>query len=267
EAPKVGDPLRVWRKLDVDGTTYIARNKQSVAVDLRKPEGRVSLLAIKSDVIIENFKPGTLEKWGLGPEALHRYNPSLIFTCVSGYGQTGPWVPRPGYASVCEAETGSRYIHGFPDPENGGLSGPPVRPDMGSVAGLQAASGIVSFLAIRVRILQYSSYAIQGHMLSIAVRSTSRIVPEYDRKGKVRVVDRFVSHSSVTGIAPANDYPCVPDLEAPTVPSFIVIGANGDSIYNRLMQVVECPDLTGPAVALRDLSKKIEVDASGETLD
>ncbi|GAW00700.1 l-carnitine dehydratase bile acid-inducible protein f [Lentinula edodes] len=234
EAPKTGDPLRVWRELDVDGTSpwfrSIARNKRSVAIDLRKPEGRelVKRLAIKSDVIIENFKPGTLEKWGLGPEDLHPYNPSLIFTRVSGYGQTGPWAPRPGYASVCEAESGFRYINGFPDVQTGGLSGPPVRPNISlgdSVAGLHAAFGTVLALLARRE------------------KRKQGIVPEYDRKGKIR----GPSGSSVTGIVPTNAYPCLPDTESPTVPSYIVIGANGDSIYNRLMQVVERPDLTGPS--------------------
>ena len=107
----------------------------------------VKKLALKSDILLENFKPGTLEKWGLGPSSLHPYNPSLIFTRVSGYGQTGPWASRPGYASVCEAESGFRYINGFPE---GG--GPPVRPNMSlgdSVAGLHAAFGTVLALLAR----------------------------------------------------------------------------------------------------------------------
>ena len=124
----------------------------------------VKMLALKSDVILENFKPGSewrrsilcidanhrrraaLEKWNLGPADLHPLNPSLIFTRVSGYGQTGPWASRPGYASVCEAESGFRYITGQPDPETGALSGPPVRPNISlgdSVAGLHAAFGTV----------------------------------------------------------------------------------------------------------------------------
>ncbi|KAJ3781465.1 CoA-transferase family III domain-containing protein [Lentinula aff. detonsa] len=255
EAPKGGDPLRVWRELDVDGTSpwfrSIARNKRSVAIDLRKPEGRelVKRLAIKSDVVIENFKPGTLEKWGLGPEALHPYNPSLIFTRVSGYGQTGPWAPRPGYASVCEAESGFRYINGFPDPETGGLSGPPVRPNISlgdSVAGLHAAFGtVLALLARREKRKQGQNkgMTVDVSILESMLNLMEGVVPEYDRKGKIR----GPSGSSVTGIVPTNAYPCLPDVESPTVPSYIVIGANGDSIYNRLMQVVERPDLTGPA--------------------
>ncbi|KAG6901898.1 hypothetical protein C0995_006851 [Termitomyces sp. Mi166 len=226
EPPRIGDPLRVWRELDEDGTSpwfrSIGRNKKSVAIDMRKQEGRdlVKQLAIKSDVVIENFKPGSmsstknscksltnvilaLERWGLGPADLRPHNPSLIFTRVSGYGQTGPWAPRPGYASVCEAESGFRYINGFPDADTQGLAGPPVRPNISlgdSIAGLHAAFGTT----------------------------------------------RGPSGSSVTGIVPTNAYPCLPDPSAPSVPTYIVIGANGDSIYNRLMEVVKRPDLTGP---------------------
>ncbi|KAI5987352.1 CoA-transferase family III domain-containing protein, partial [Pisolithus orientalis] len=150
EPPSVGDPLRVWRELDADG----AENKKSVAIDLRKDEGRelVKWLAAKSDVVLENFKPGTLEKWGLGPSDLHPLNPSLIFTRVSGYGQTGPWSSRPGYASVCEAESGFRYINGLVDPKTDGHAGPPVRPNISlgdSVAGLHAAFGTVLALMSR----------------------------------------------------------------------------------------------------------------------
>ncbi|KAJ8072408.1 hypothetical protein AAF712_007938 [Marasmius tenuissimus] len=255
EPPNVGDPLRVWRELDVDGTSpwfrSIARNKKSVAIDLRKQEGRelVKRLAIKSDVLIENFKPGTLEKWKLGPDSLHPYNPSLIFTRVSGYGQTGPWAPRPGYASVCEAESGFRYINGFPDPDSGGLSGPPVRPNISlgdSVAGLHAAFGTVLALLSRQRKRKRGrpgGTTVDVSILESMLNLMEGIVPEYDRKGKIR----GPSGSSVTGIVPTNAYPCLPDPDSPSVPSYIVIGANGDTIYNRLMNVVGRPDLTGPA--------------------
>ena len=110
-------------------------------------------LALKSDVLLENFKPGTLEKWNLAPSDIHPYNPSLVYTRVSGYGQTGPWAKRPGYASVCEAESGFRYINGFPEGSGGGgLDGAPVRPNISlgdSVAGLHAAFGTVLALLAR----------------------------------------------------------------------------------------------------------------------
>jgi len=255
EPPKVGDPLRVWRELDVDGTSpwfrSIARNKKSVAIDLRKPEGRelVRQLAIKSDVIIENFKPGTLERWQLGPADLHEHNPSLIFTRVSGYGQTGPWAPRPGYASVCEAESGFRYINGFPDMQSGGLSGPPVRPNISlgdSIAGLHAAFGTVLALLQRQNKFK-TNPAATGSTVDVSIVESmlnlmEGIVPEFDRKGKTR----GPSGSSVTGIVPTNAYPCLPSLDAPETPCYIVIGANGDTIYKRLMDTIGRPDLTGP---------------------
>ncbi|KAG5651308.1 hypothetical protein H0H81_009133, partial [Sphagnurus paluster] len=249
EPPKIGDPLRVWRELDVDGTSpwfrSIGRNKKSVAIDLRNPEGRelVKQLAIKSDVIIENFKPGTLEKWSLGPSDLHPHNPSLIFTRVSGYGQTGPWAPRPGYASVCEAESGFRYINGFPQGEGLGL---PVRPNISlgdSVAGLHAAFGTVLALLGRQR---HSSATPSGTTVDVSIIESmlnlmEGIIPEYDRKGKVR----GPSGSSVTGIVPTNAYPCLPEPSAPGVPTYVVIGGNGDSVYVRLMQTIKRPDLVG----------------------
>ncbi|KAK0430059.1 CoA-transferase family III domain-containing protein [Armillaria borealis] len=253
EPPRLGDPLRVWRELDTDGTSpwfrSIGRNKKSVVIDLRKAEGRelVKQLAIKSDVLLENFKPGTLEKWGLSPDFLHPYNPSLIFTRVSGYGQTGPWSPRPGYAAVCEAEAGFRYINGFPDPKTGGLAGPPVRPNMSlgdSVAGLHAAFGTVLALLSRQSKIQRGENG--GSIVDVSILESmlnlmEGIIPEYDRKGKVR----GPSGSSVTGIVPTNAYPCLPEPGSST-PTFIVIGANGDTIYNRLMTAIGRSELTGP---------------------
>ncbi|TFK45117.1 CoA-transferase family III domain-containing protein [Crucibulum laeve] len=274
EPPNVGDPLRVWRELDVDGTSpwfrSIARNKKSVAIDLRKPEGRelVRQLAIKSDVLLENFKPGTLEKWSLGPADLHPHNPSLIFTRVSGYGQTGPWAPRPGYASVCEAESGFRYINGFPDPASGGLLGPPVRPNISlgdSIAGLHAAFGTVLALLSRVRQKTTGSSGITGTTVDVSIVESmlnlmEGIIPEYDRKGKMR----GPSGSSVTGIVPTNAYPCLPDSPSSTTPTYIVIGANGDTIYNRLMNTIGRPDLTGPSYQQNHhrVSKQSEIETA-----
>ncbi|KAJ6545439.1 CoA-transferase family III [Mycena capillaripes] len=257
EAPKKGDALRVWRELDVDGCSpwfrSIGRNKKSVAIDLHTPQGRelVRKLALRSDVLIENFKPGTLEKWSLDPASLHPRNPDLIYTRVSGYGQTGPWASRPGFASVCEAESGFRFINGFPDPETGGLSGPPVRPNISlgdSVAGLHAAFGTV--LAILQRQKKKEKGEAGGTIVDVSILESmlnlmEGIIPEYDRMGKVR----GPSGSSVTGIVPTNAYPCLPAPSAPDTPVYIVIGANGDSIYTRLMHLVGAPHLVGPAYA------------------
>ncbi|KAI0629554.1 CoA-transferase family III [Trametes polyzona] len=257
EPPKVGDPLRVWRERDVDGVSpwwrSIARNKKSVTIDMRKEEGRnlVRKLAVKSDVLLENFKPGTLEKWNLGPADLHPLNPSLIFTRVSGYGQTGPWSPRPGYASVCEAESGFRYINGTPDPETGGLLGPPIRPNLSlgdSVAGLHAAFGtVLALLARKAREAQGQpgGQTVDVSIFESMVNLMEGIIPEYGRKGKIR----GPSGSSLTGIVPTNAYPCKPAPSAPHTPAYIVIGANSDSIYARLMRALGRDDLVGPAFA------------------
>ncbi|KAG1788666.1 CoA-transferase family III domain-containing protein [Suillus plorans] len=257
EPPSTGDPLRVWRELDIDGTSpwfrSLARNKKSIAIDLRKQEGReiVKRLAVRSDVIVENFKPGTLEKWGLGPQELHKENPSLIFTRVSGYGQTGPWASRPGYASVCEAESGFRFINGQPDPNTGLLSGPPIRPNISlgdSVAGLHAAFGTV--LALLSKQKKASRGEQGGETVDVSIMESmlnlmEGIIPEYDRKGKVR----GPSGSSVTGIVPTNAYPCLPLPSTPTSPTYIIIGANGDTLYARLMHAIGREDLIGASYA------------------
>ncbi|KAF9047666.1 CoA-transferase family III domain-containing protein [Panaeolus papilionaceus] len=273
EPPTGGDPLRTWREVDEDGTgpwfRSLGRNKKSVGVDLKDERGRGVVRALmrgegkgKVDVVLENFKPGTLEKWGLGPADIHPYNPDLIYTRVSGYGQTGPWAHRPGYASVCEAESGFRYINGYPD-EHGNLVGAPVRPNISlgdSVAGLHAAFGTVLALLARQRKKQTDGEGKEfaGRIVDVSIVESmlnlmEGIIPEYDRKGKIR----GPSGSSVTGIVPTNAYPCLPSPSstpsAPSTPSsgppkysYIVIGANGDSIYIRLMHAISRPDLTSP---------------------
>ncbi|KZT01487.1 CoA-transferase family III [Laetiporus sulphureus 93-53] len=257
EPPGVGDPLRVWRELDVDGVSpwwrSIGRNKKSVTIDLRKQEGRelVRKLAIKSDVLLENFKPGTLEKWILGPANLHPHNPSLIFTRVSGYGQTGPWSSRPGYASVTEAESRFRYVNGFPDLETGAMSGPPVRPNLSigdSVAGLHAAFGtVLALFSRRAREAkgQHGGQTVDVSLLESMINLMEGVIPEYDRKGKIR----GSSGSSITGIVSTNVFPCKPSPTNLHVPSYIVIGANANSMYVRLMSAIGRPDLTGPHYA------------------
>ncbi|KAG5642511.1 hypothetical protein DXG03_002612 [Asterophora parasitica] len=227
--------------------------------------GLVKQLAIKSDVIIENFKPGTLEKWSLAPADLHPHNPSLIFTRVSGYGQSGPWAPRPGYASVCEAESGFRYINGFPDPVSGDLAGPPVRPNISlgdSVAGLHAAFGTVLALLGRQRNTSNGT-TVDVSIVESMLNLMEGIIPEYDRKGKTR----GPSGSSVTGIVPTNAYPCLPTSSSPasaSTPTYVVIGANGDSIYARLMHAIGRQDLTGPSYAQNHhrVARQPEIEAA-----
>ncbi|KAI9022491.1 CAIB/BAIF family [Hyaloraphidium curvatum] len=234
EPPQGGDPLRGWRGLDKDGVSpwwrSLARNKKSVALDLRKPEGRTIArnLALKSDVLIENFKPGTLEKWGMGPDDLLQANPSLVITRVSGYGQNGPYAPKAGYASVCEAMAGFRYVTGFPGE-------PPVRPNISlgdTVAGLHAVIGILLALVARNKLKPGSG----GQVVDVALYESmlnvmEGAIPEYDRLGKTREP----SGTTVTGIVPTNVYQCKGGM--------VVIGGNGDSIYKRLMSAAGRADL------------------------
>ena len=229
--PLNGDPLRNWRVLR-DGTSLwwysLARNKKSVALDLQTDVGRslVRRLAAQCDVIIENFKPGTMEKWGLGPDVLKAQKPDLIYVRVSGYGQTGPYASKPGFASVCEAIGGLRYVNGFPDR-------PPVRPNLSlgdSLAGLHAVVGILLSLIARGKtglgqVVDVAIYEAVFNMLE-------GVVPEYDGAGVVREP----SGSTLTGIVPSNTYLCGDG-------KYVVIGANGDSLFQRLMRAIGRPEM------------------------
>ncbi|CAG8607579.1 6105_t:CDS:2 [Paraglomus brasilianum] len=238
EPPESGDPIRVWRHIDSDGVSpwyrSIARNKKSCEINLRTEEGRslVKDLANKSDVLIENFRPKTMEKWGLGPDVLYETNPGLIYTRVSGYGQTGPYAMKPGYASVCEAMAGFRYINGYPNSA-------PVRPNISlgdSVAGLTAAFGTVLSLLAKQRLShtqRKSGQTIDVSIVESMFNMTEGILPEYDRFKTIRQP----SGTTVTGIVPTNAYPCKDG-------KYVIIGANGDSIYKRLMIAANREDLT-----------------------
>lgn len=233
EPPGKGDALRGWRSLDASGTSYwwysIARNKKSVTANLRTEAGRavVKRLIESADVVIENFRPGTMEKWGLGPDDFKESNPGLVYTRISGYGQTGPLATRPGYASVSEAFSGFRYLNGFPDR-------PPVRPNLSmgdSLAGLHAALGTLLSLLHRER------HQAPGQVVDIAIYESmfnlmESVVPEYVATGAIREP----SGSTLTGIVPTNTYLCADK-------KYVVIGGNGDSIYKRLMHAAGHPDL------------------------
>lgn len=235
EPPGEGDPIRGWRLLDNDGTSFwwrsLGRNKKSLTLNLRSPEGREVLgkLLDDADVLIENFKPGTMEKWGLGPEAVKATNPGLIYTRISGYGQTGPYSSKPGYASVTEAYSGFRFINGF----DGEV---PVRPNLSlgdSVAGLHAAMGILLALLAR----KSSESNTTGQVVDVALYESmfnlmEGVVPEYSGAGAVREP----AGSTITGIVPTNTYLCADDKH-------VVIGGNGDSIYVRLMTAIGRDDL------------------------
>jgi len=232
EPPGTGDPLRSWRVVR-EGTSLwwyaMARNKKCITLNLRVPEGQrlARELAGRVDVVVENFRPGTLEKWGLGYQDLKRVNPRLILARISGYGQTGPNSNKPGFAAVAEAFGGLRYVTGEPDR-------PPVRPNLSvgdSVAGLHAALGILLALYHR------DAKGGQGQEIDIALYECvlnlmESTISEYDGAGVIRQREGM----RLTGIVPSGTYPCADG-------TYIVIGANGDSIFKRLMAAMGREDL------------------------
>ncbi|MBB3664624.1 formyl-CoA transferase [Prauserella sediminis] len=232
ERPGTGDELRSWRQHGADTSLLfrvLGRNKKSVTLDLRTEQGRdIALrLARRSDVLLENFRPGTLEQWGLGPDRLHEINPELVVTRVSGYGQTGPYRDQPGFGGVAEAVGGLRHLTGYP-----GM--PPVRVGVSladSVAGLYAVIGTLMTLLRRHR--GGSGAEIVDVALYEAVYSlTESLVPEFEAFG----VERGPSGSTIPGVVPSNSYLCSDGKH-------IVIGGNNDGIFHRLMHLIERPDL------------------------
>ncbi len=233
EPPGSGDPIRKWRTVK-NGTSLwwwsLARNKQSVTIDLKTEEGQqlVRDLCGHCDVLVENFRPGQMERWGLGPDVIKALNPDLIYTRISGYGQTGPYAERPGFASVCEGFGGFRYINGVP----GEI---PVRPNLSigdSLAGLHAALGVC--MAYIRRLQQGSGH---GQVVDVSIFESvynllEGVVPEYSGAGEIRQP----SGSTITGIVPSNTYRCSDD-------KLIVIGANTKSMFERLMHTIGRDDL------------------------
>ena len=233
EPPGAGDPLRNWRLLDEQGTSWwwhsLARNKQSVAVDLRQESGRalVRRMIEQVDVVVENFRPGTLEKWDMGPERYADSHPHIVFTRISGYGQDGPYAERPGFASACEAMGGLRYVNGFPGEA-------PVRANLSmgdTLAGLHAVIGTLMALWQRQK-PGGRGQVVDASILESAFNLLEGVIPEYAGAAAVREP----AGTTVTGIVPTNTYPCADG-------KFIVIGGNNDSIYKRLMQVAGREDL------------------------
>ena len=233
EPPGRGDPLRSWRLLDETGTSYwwssIARNKKSLTLDLSKNEGQALAhrLINKADVLIENFRPGKMESWGLGPQEFEASNPKLVYTRVSGYGQDGPYSSKPGYASVCEGVAGMRYVNGFPGDA-------PVRANLSlgdTFAGMHAVIGVLLALISR-QANKGMGQTIDVSIVESVFNMMEGVVSEYDGTGLVREP----SGTTVTGIVPTNTYPCKDG-------KYIVIGGNGDSIFKRLMQAVGRVDM------------------------
>jgi len=234
EPPGAGDPIRGWRLLDDSGTAFwwrsLGRNKKSVTANLRSDAGRgvVKKLMASADVVIENFKPGTMEKWGLGPEDMKAENPDLIFARISGYGQTGPYSSKPGYASVTEAFSGFRYVNGFEDR-------PPVRPNLSigdTVSGIHAVLGILLSLLEREQHRGTGGQVVDVALYESMYNLMEGMVPEYSGAGAIREP----SGSTLTGIVPTNTYLCGDGKH-------VVIGANGDSIFIRLMQAMGRDDM------------------------
>ena len=232
ESPGEGDPLRKWRKLH-EGTSLWwytqSRNKKSITLDLKSPEAReiVRRLVTNTDIVIENFRPGTLEKWGIGWEQLSGVNPRLIMVRISGYGQTGPYRERPGFAAIAECMGGLRHTSGFPDR-------PPVRVGVSLGDTLASLYGTIGAL---LAMHHLNANAGKGQFIDVALYESvfaimESLVPEYQMYGHVR--ER--SGAALPGISPSNTYLCRDG-------SYVVIAGNSDSIFKRLMQAIGRDDL------------------------
>lgn len=233
ESPTTGDPIRTWRIVE-NGTSlwwYVqSRNKKSITLDLRQEEGQeiIRRLVKEIDILIENFRPGTMEKWGLSYEELKKINPKLIMLRVSGYGQDGPYRDKPGFGSIGEAMGGLRYITGYPDR-------PPTRVGISIGDSLSALYAVIgALMAVYHRDVNGTG---EGQVIDVALYESvfslmESVIPEYDR---VRVI-RERTGSTLPGITPSNTYACADG-------KYVVIGANGDAIFKRLMNAIGRTDI------------------------
>ena len=253
EAPETGDPLRNWRLIK-EGTSVWwqvqSRNKRSVALDLRQKEGQAIArqLIAEADVLIENFRPGTLEGWGMSPQELHQLNPGLVMLRISGYGQTGPYRDLPGFGAIGEAMGGLRHLTGEPGRV-------PVRVGVSigdTLAALHGTIGVLTALYHR------KVNGGQGQVIDVALHEAvfnvmESLIPEYSAFGVVREA----AGSALPGIAPSNAYPCQD--------GWVLVAGNGDSIFKRLMDTIGRPDL-GAAPDLADNAGRVarvqELDAA-----
>lgn len=241
EPPGVGDPLRKWRKIK-DGTSLWwhvqSRNKRSLTLDLKQSEAQdiVRKLVAEADVLVENFRPGTLEGWGLGYEALKAINPRLIMLRISGYGQTGPYRDLPGFGVIGEAMGGLRHLSGYPGQA-------PVRVGISIGDSLSSLYGVIGVLLA----LQERARSGEGQEIDVALYESvfammESLIPEYDAFGYIREP----AGSALPGITPSNSYPCKDG-------SYVLIAGNGDSIYKRLMNLIGRDDLgNDPRLAQND---------------
>ncbi|MBU6194259.1 MAG: CoA transferase [Burkholderiales bacterium] len=263
EPPGSGDPLRQWRLIK-DGTSVWwqvqSRNKRSVALDLRQTEGQQLArdLIAQADVLIENFRPGTLEGWGLSPEALMALNPRLVMVRISGYGQTGPYRDLPGFGAIGEAMGGLRHLTGEPGRV-------PVRVGVSigdTLAALHATIGVMMALYHR------DQRGGRGQVIDVALHEAvfnvmESLLPEYSAFGAVREA----AGSALPGIAPSNAYRCQD--------GYVLVAGNGDSIFKRLMEVIGRPDLgadpglagnTGRVERVAELDAAIEAWTMGRSV-
>ncbi len=264
EAPDSGDPLRKWRMLK-DGTSVWwqvqSRNKRSLALDLRKPEGQgiVRQLALEADVLIENFRPGAMESWGLAPDDLIAQNPKLIVLRISGYGQTGPYRNRPGFGVIGEAMGGLRHLTAEPGRV-------PVRVGVSIGDTLSALHGVIGILLA----LQHRHVTGQGQVIDVALYESvfncmESLLPEYSAFGAVR----GPAGSALPGIAPTNAYRCKEG-------AYALIAGNGDSIFKRLMNLIGRADLandptlgdnTGRVARVEEIDQAIEAWTLQKSVD
>ena len=242
EPPGEGDPLRKWRKMH-EGTSlwwYLqSRNKKSIAVNLKSPEGLdvVRRLAQSADVVIENFRPGGLEKLGLGWDVLSALNPNLVMVRISGYGQTGPYRDRPGFGAIGEAMGGIRYTTGSPE-------APPARVGVSIGDTLASLHGVMGALMalLRVKMGQGAGQVIDVSLVESVFNVMESLVPEYDLLGEVRTR----SGGALPGITPSNTYPTKDG-------GYVVIAGNSDPIFRRLMTMIGRADLAeDPALRSND---------------
>ncbi len=234
EAPGKPDPIRDWGKARYEGRSLWwpvqSRNKKCITLDLREPRGQELFLRLveQTDVVTENFRPGTLERWGIGYDRMSEVNPRVILARISGYGQTGPYAERAGFASVSEAMGGLRHLNGFPDQ-------PPPRMHLSigdSLAGMFAAQGILAAVYWRDVAGGGLGQVVDVSLMEASFAMLESTVPEYDRLGIVR----GPQGTNLKGIAPSNIFKSRDD-------TWVVIAANADNVFRRLCEAMGKPEL------------------------
>ena len=233
ELPRTGDEVRSWRLFKGDTSMMwrsMARNKKSVTVDLRTSEGAALILGLIEhvDVVVENYRPGKLESWGLAPDVLRERNPGLVVVRISGYGQTGPYRDRPGFGSVAESMGGIRYVTGYEDR-------PPTRMNISigdTLAGMYGVIGALMGLLARERGLTTRGETVDVALTEAVFSVMESTVPEFSAYGVVR--ER--TGNLISGVAPSGTYPCRDG-------AWVVIGGNSDGIFKRFMMAIGRADL------------------------